>query len=96
MSALAHLIDLVSNTDTGWLDEYYLADASATDIAEEIYAKIRAEVVGEAVSALQAKAGELSDLAEEKMRRDLEETAQEWHRAADEVARLAKKTGGAA
>lgn len=42
----------------------------------------RASVVDEVVEALQAKAGELSEMAEEEMRRDLEEQAQEWHRAA--------------
>lgn len=60
-------------------------------ISEKASEKIdayRAAVVAEVVEALQERAGELSDLAEEKMRSDLEEQAQEWHRAADVAAKL--------
>lgn len=63
--------------------------------SEEASARIndfRAASLGEAVEALRAKAQELSAEAEEEMRRDLEEKAQEWHRAAELVARLARKT----
>ncbi len=63
--------------------------------SEEASARIndfRAATLDEAVAALQARARELSAEAEEEMRRDLEETAQEWHRAAELVARLARKT----
>lgn len=63
--------------------------------SEEASARIndfRAATLDEAVTALQAHAQELSAEAEEEMRRDLEETAQEWHRAAELVARLARKT----
>lgn len=65
------------------------------DISEEASARIndfRAAVLDEAVEALREHAQELSAEAEEEMRRDLEETAQEWHRAAELVARLARKT----
>ncbi|MER5694897.1 hypothetical protein ACWDBO_31305 [Streptomyces mirabilis] len=46
------------------------------------------DVVAVIVAALQERAGELSELAEEQMRPSLEERAQEWHEAA-EVARKA-------
>lgn len=46
------------------------------------------DVLAEAVAALQSKAGELSDLADEEMRRDLEEQAQVWHEAAGMVQKL--------
>lgn len=48
----------------------------------------REAVIDEVVQALQERAGELSAEAEEEMRRDLEEQAQEWHRAADVAAKL--------
>ena len=51
----------------------------------------RAAVVAEVVEALQSKAAELSTEAEEEMRRDLEEQAQEWHRAADVAAKLKRR-----
>lgn len=47
--------------------------------------------LNEAVSALQQKAQTLSSEAEEEMRRDLEERAQEWHDAAELVRRLTHK-----
>lgn len=50
-----------------------------------------ADLIGKAVAALQAKAGELSELAEEEMRPSLEEQAQVWHEAADMVRRVARK-----
>lgn len=50
----------------------------------------RGAALTEAADALVAKAGELSELAEEEMRSDLEETAQEWHQAADVVRRLTR------
>lgn len=50
----------------------------------------RASVVAEVAEALQERAGELSELAEEKMSRALEERAQEWGEAA-EVARKLKR-----
>lgn len=64
------------------------------DNSEEATARIndfRAAALAEAVGALKATARELSELAEKEMRRDLEERAQEWHDAADTVARLALK-----
>ena len=59
-----------------------------SDRASEKIDAYRAAAIDEVVAALQERAGELSDLAEEKMRSDLEEQAQEWHRAADVEARL--------
>lgn len=56
--------------------------------ASEKIDAFRAAVVAEVVEALQERAGELSDLAEEKMRSDLEDQAQEWHRAAGVAAKL--------
>ncbi|MGW4028200.1 hypothetical protein ACWEFL_02590 [Streptomyces sp. NPDC004838] len=49
----------------------------------------RADVLREAEARLRARAGELSDLADERMSRALEERAQEWHDAANTVAALA-------
>ncbi|MFE6354356.1 hypothetical protein ACFVOO_16160 [Streptomyces rochei] len=60
------------------------------DEAEKMLDAYRATVVTEVVEALQAKAGELSTLAEEEMRSDLEEKAQLWQEAA-EVARKLKR-----
>ena len=51
----------------------------------------RCAILTEAVAALQAEAGRLSTEADEEMRRDLEETAQVWHEAADLVRRLIDK-----
>lgn len=49
----------------------------------------RAAVLREGENTLREKAGQLSELAEESMRRDLEETAQVWHEAASALAQLA-------
>lgn len=56
--------------------------------ASEKIDAFRAAVVDEVVEALTARAGELSEMAEEEMRRDLEEQAQEWHYAAAVAAKL--------
>jgi hypothetical protein len=48
----------------------------------------RTSVLSEAIDALHAKAQELSDRAENEMRRDLEEQAQVWHEAAELVRKL--------
>jgi hypothetical protein len=53
------------------------------------------DVVAAIVAALQERAGELSELAEEQMRPSLEERAQEWHEAADVARRAAKAAFGA-
>jgi hypothetical protein len=53
------------------------------------------DVVAAIVTALQDRAGELSELAEEQMRPSLEERAQEWHEAADVARRAAKAAVGA-
>jgi hypothetical protein len=59
-----------------------------SDRASEKIDAFRAAVVAEVVEALQSKAQELSAEAEEELRRDLEEQAQEWHRAAEVAAKL--------
>lgn len=59
-----------------------------SDRASEKIDAFRAAVVDEVVEALTARAGELSEMAEEEMRRDLEEQAQEWHYAAAVAAKL--------
>jgi hypothetical protein len=61
---------------------------AVSDRASEKIDAFRAAVIDEVVGALQERAGELSEMAEEKMRRDLEEQAQEWHYAAEVAARL--------
>jgi hypothetical protein len=47
MSALSHLIAIVRNCDTGFLDEEFGADANPGDIAEQVYAAAIAEVIAE-------------------------------------------------
>ena len=59
--------------------------------ATEMLDAYRAAVIDEVMGALQERAGELSELAEEKMRRDLEERAQEWHEAAEVARRLKRR-----
>lgn len=54
-------------------------------------AAYRAMVLREGEDRLRQRAGELSDLAEEEMRRDLEDRAQEWHEAADVLERMANR-----
>lgn len=49
------------------------------------------DLIAKAVDALQARAGELSALAEEQMRPSLEERAQEWLEAAAMVQRISRK-----
>lgn len=66
-----------------------LADAVLTAAAP----LVRAEVLREAEARLRQRAAELSADAEEEMRRDLEELAQEWHEAADVVRRMVKESG---
>ncbi|NED73353.1 hypothetical protein G3I51_13570 [Streptomyces sp. SID9944] len=61
------------------------------DDAVKMLDAYRAAVVTEVVEALQEKAGELSKLADEKRRRDLEEKAQVWHEAADTARRLKRR-----
>jgi acyl-CoA reductase-like NAD-dependent aldehyde dehydrogenase len=70
------------------------AGVYATPLGEvvQLLDAYRAAVVAEVVEALQERGGELSELAEEQMRPSLEETAQEWHRAAELVARIARTT----
>lgn len=56
---------------------------------DRVVKEARGAAFAEAADALRERAGELSELAEEKMSRSLEERAQEWHEAAEKVARLA-------
>lgn len=56
----------------------------------------RNEVLWEAETALRNRAGELADLAEQEMRRGLEENAQEWHEAAATVGKLRGPAAGPA
>ncbi|MFE7233872.1 hypothetical protein ACFVAF_25045 [Streptomyces sp. NPDC057596] len=68
------------------------SNREATNLAIDLLGaygrEYRPAVLREAEDKLRERAGELSNLAGEKMRRDLEERAQEWHDAADTVARL--------
>jgi acyl-CoA reductase-like NAD-dependent aldehyde dehydrogenase len=66
-------------------------DEDQAEFARRVAAR-DAEVLNQAVAKLRERAGELSELAEEKMSRALEERAQEWHEAADLVRRLADQT----
>lgn len=56
--------------------------------AAQLLDAYRASVVDEVVTALQAKARDLSAEAEEEMRRDLEDEAQVWHDAATAAGKL--------
>lgn len=56
---------------------------------DRVVKEARGAAFAEAADALRERAGELSELAEEKMSRSLEERAQEWREAAEKVARLA-------
>lgn len=64
---------------------------AVSDRASEKIDAFRNAVIDEVVQALQERAGELSAEAEEEMRRDLEETAQEWHEAASVAAKLKQR-----
>ncbi len=65
-------------------------DFEAAEAQQQPETQAAPDVVAAIVDALQARAGELQELAEEQMRPSLEERAQEWHAAA-EVARRAAK-----
>jgi hypothetical protein len=58
------------------------------DDAVKMLAAYREAVVAEVVEALQERAAEFSDLAEEQMRPSLEERAQEWYSAAEVAGKL--------
>ena len=58
------------------------------DEAEKMLAAYRAAVIAEVVEALQERAAEFSELAEEQERPSLEERAQEWYSAAEVAAKL--------
>lgn len=67
----------------------WLADRARRYVPAVLPSVDRAAVLREGENALREKAGQLSELAEETMRRDLEETAQVWHEAATALAQLA-------
>lgn len=73
----------------------YLDDlaSEAEEVAEATQPKTQTtpDAVAAIVDALTKRAGELSEQAEEEMRRDLEEQAQVWHEAAELVRRLKRK-----
>jgi hypothetical protein len=74
-----------------------LAASGPGGVAGEAQAETQApDIVAAIVTALQHRAGELSELAEEQMRPSLEERAQEWHDAADVARRTARKLQPAA
>lgn len=77
---------------------HHLALATLDVLAEKLteglapfVAAQREAAIDEVVEALQSKAAELSTEAEEELRRDLEEQAQEWHRAAEVAAKLKRR-----
>lgn len=67
---------------------------AARELLDRIEKEAQAAAFAEAAEALRDRAGELSELADEKMNRALEERAQEWHEAAEKVARLARRPAG--
>jgi hypothetical protein len=105
-TARTALLRILSNTATDFLDATFGPEREAGDIADalltvhlsEVVPSTRAEALNEATDALTARAGELSHMAEEELRRDLEEEAQVWHEAADVVRKLtgAGQTGAGA
>lgn len=84
--------DRYGRVDRDYLDSQPVAYCSEEhrDAADALYDAIRAEVLRGAEASVRAVAAEKSGLADELMRRDLEEEAQVWHLAADVVARLAR------
>jgi acyl-CoA reductase-like NAD-dependent aldehyde dehydrogenase len=58
------------------------------DEAVKMLAAYRAAVIDEVAQALQERAAEFSELAEEQMRPSLEERAQEWYSAAEVAEKL--------
>lgn len=65
-----------------------VGDLTPEQLLDQHTAEVRQAVLLQAEARLRNRAGELSQLAEEEMRRDLEEQAQEWHDAATAVAEL--------
>lgn len=59
--------------------------------ANERSGATRAAVLREGETALRGKAQQLSELAEETMRRDLEDTAQVWHEAATALQQMVRE-----
>lgn len=66
--------------------------ANSERASEKIDA-FRASVIAEVVEALQERAAEFSELAEEQMRPSLEERAQEWYSAAEVAGKLKRAKG---
>lgn len=71
--------ELYEESDADFVASFAPATASVPDL------------IAKAVEALQARAGELQELAEEQMRPSLEERAQEWLEAAAIVQRIGRK-----
>ena len=61
---------------------------AVSERASEKIDAFRAAVIAEVVEALQGRAAEFSELAEEQMRPSLEERAQEWYSAAEVAGKL--------
>ena len=88
-------------TMEGWTDCWLAEEGCCSDdsigpvMMRLLLAPTRAEVLAEAVDVLTNRAGELHDMAEAELRRDLEDEAQMWHEAADAVRALAGRAATA-
>lgn len=74
-----------------YADDAHLGGEYLDELLDRVEKEAADKVLSEADDALRARAGELSDLADEKMNRALEERAQEWHEAAETVKRAASR-----
>jgi acyl-CoA reductase-like NAD-dependent aldehyde dehydrogenase len=91
-SARDNLVTYTATTRTVTADGLApLLDAyrDAVLAAHQPTAAARAKILREGEARLRTKAQELSTLAEEELRRDLEDQAQTWHEAATELACMA-------
>lgn len=93
---IAALSDVVNETlQSVQGTTHHLAPLTLTVLREKLVEALapfvqsqRAAVVAEVIGALQERAAEFSELAEEEMRPSLEERAQEWYSAAEVAAKL--------
>lgn len=81
-------IALMSRLNTPPYDEVAGMRGTPLGEAAQLLDAYRAAVIAEVVEALQERAAEFSELAEEQMRPSLEERAQEWYSAAEVAGKL--------
>lgn len=85
------LLSLFANRQCGKTEAARLIDAALAEdraSARQEAAEVRVAVLTEAIQALTTEARNLSQQADDEMRRDLEDKAQIWHEAAGTLRRL--------